>query len=980
MRSFYRNFVMAGVLSLGLAACGDDVTIPVTPPPPPPPETPNITSFSVAPTSATIAPGTFVQASATLITKPGVTGTVSWESSNPAVATVDNTGLITAVTQGATVVTATATAGGQTATASVGVTVRPIQPAQVSIKSITTGLTNLPVNVSNVFGQIEITLNFDPGEQIVDSVAVFIGNKRAAKQSYATSPSAGDIVLSVNTANYTKNSTTGVATVDFQNGATTISAAVYPRGSSATATNSVQVVLNNADGWAADMSAPSAMANSGANLTYWGGPTAGGLTTVTVYPVIYTPGRSIATVSFAAGGCTPFVDTALPFRASFGYTAAGATAPNCGGATGYEWTGGARDNVVVTNAIDNTNNAYPLTPLIANTVVLGSTPDSLRFDWRSPGLPAPSIVRVAPAVTGWVNGSFNFLNWSTGSVAEAGVGLRATRDRATTYSAPNCGGATGVAMPNGTGADIPECATNTIGGAPGIANSTAPYRVTGTESDRLGNVGTSPMTPHFGVDKTNPQIRWGVAGVGTGGAYTASIATADSTFRASKPVASTNFWRAEFIDERSGFYNNGVPDGAGVAAQSHALSSAGHVRNMGACFMPMGNAVTPTIASTFYTAPGCLAAGQEYVDFVANLISIDGVPLTGRDGELRNDGWMAGVQLDIPTAEAYWSYGSNVTDAAGNLSSSIQRGTLVNAVSPFATLIGSISGGTITSAQFGFSGTLADSAEIVAQSMMVAYPNLDAIPGAVGTDSARYTRTSVGTAFNDVITSPYTASVSPATGAPYVRHLEVVNATAWDGLADPAPSNIVAAPTTTKPTDVVVWAWNHGSTLTGGPAPGRSAITSIPALLVQDGVSMNTFNFGADGVAGGTGANADNLTNPVRHWRIIPTLATTDQFGSTTPLRAQAVSSTSNPNAPFVRVDFYRYVAADLAWSYLGSATTPVARDQGTNRSWVWALPTASFVPAWNGAAQGAIVSTNIVAAVGVTAAGDGVAAGFTFP
>ena len=71
MLKLYRNFLMAGVVSLGLAACGDDLTITEPPPSPPPAEVPNITTFSVSPTSATIAPGTFVQASATLITKPG---------------------------------------------------------------------------------------------------------------------------------------------------------------------------------------------------------------------------------------------------------------------------------------------------------------------------------------------------------------------------------------------------------------------------------------------------------------------------------------------------------------------------------------------------------------------------------------------------------------------------------------------------------------------------------------------------------------------------------------------------------------------------------------------------------------------------------------------------------------------------------------------------------------------------------------------
>lgn len=927
MRSFYRNFVMAGVLGLGLAACGDDVTIPVPPPPPPPVETPNITSFSVSPTSATIAPGTFVQASATLITKAGVTGTVTWNSSNPAVATVDATGLIDAVAEGAAVITATATAGGQTANASIGVTVRPIQPAQVSIKSITTGLTNLPVNVSNVFGQIEITLNFDPGEQIVDSVAVFIGNKRAAKQSYATSPSAGDIVLSVNTANYVKNTSTGVATVDYQNGATTISAAVYPRGASATATNSVQIVLNNADGWAADMSAPTAFANSGAGLTYWGGPTAGGLTTATVYPVIYTPGRSIATVTFTVGGCTPFVDTSLPFRASFGYTAAGATAPNCGGAGGYEWAGGARDNVVVTAAIDNTNNAYPLTPTIANTVVLGSTPDSLRFDWRSPAVTTPSLTRVLPAVTGWVNASFNFINFAS---ADAGVGLRATRDRAVTYSAPNCGGATGVAMPSGTGADIPECATNSIGGAPAIANATGPYRVTGTESDRLSNVGTSAATATFGVDKTMPSIRWGLADAAV--PYVAAV-SGDTTFRASKPT--TEEWRAEYLDAgvaASGFYNAGQVDGGGNAAQRHSLATAGHVNNAGLCLVGTGGA-----GATFVTAPAC------------------GLVFITAGGSLRTDGWQGGQTVLVPVPEGYYGYTTNVTDAAGNTTSSLVRRALVNAVSPFASLLGAVSG-TLTATNMTFTPTFADSAEISGYSLQMEYPAFANLTGAGETDSLRYPRTAVGAIFDDAITSPFSGSITPATGAPFVRHAEAVTAAAFPG------NNIQAAPTATKPTSAAAWSWNWGSTMTGGPAPGNTGVVAIPALLVQDGVTFATFNTG-------------NVTNSVTHWRVIPTVATTNQFGSTVALRAQAASPTNTPNAPFARVDFYRYDGA-AGWNYLGSDTSPIQTDQGTYRSWVWDLST--FTTTWAGAAQGAVAAADVIAAVGVTAAGDGLVAGAT--
>lgn len=945
MLKLYRNFLMAGVVSLGLAACGDDLTITEPPPAPPPVETPNITTFTVSPTSATIAPGTFVQASATLITKPGVQGAVTWNSSNPAVATVDGSGRIDAVSEGTTVVTATATAGGQTATAAIGVTVRPIAPAQVSIKSITTGLTNLPVNVGNVFGQIEITLNFDPGEQTVDSVAVFIGNKRAAKQSYATSPSAGEIVLSVNTANYTKNPTTGTAPVDYQNGATTISAAVYPRGSAATATNSVQIVLNNTDGWAADMTAPSAFANSAAGLTYWGGPTAGGLTELTVYPVIYTPGRTIQTVTFAPGNafdgtCSFHTDTSLPFRATFGYTTAGATASGgtCGGAGGFEHTvapGGPRDNVMIGTAIDNANNPFPLTPLIANTVVLGSTPDSLRFDWGSPAVGTPSIVRTLPAVTGWVNATFNFINFAS---ADAGIGLRATRDRAVSYTKPNCGGGAAVPMPSGTGADIPECATNFIGGAPGLGG-TAPYRVSGTESDRLGNLGASGNTPWFGVDKTVPSIRWGIPDA-TIAAYTAPagrVVNVDTTYRASKPVPANDEYRVEYLDDRAGFYNNGQPDllVPNRAAQMHALSTAGHINNLGLCVVGTG-----PIGATFVTAPAC------------------GMSFITAGGFLRVDGWQGGMSVPLPLAEGYYGYASNVTDAAGNASSTLFRKSLVNTVSPFASLIG-ISG-TLTAANFGFTPTFADSAEITAQSLQLEYPNFAAVVGAE-TDSVRYTRTSIGTAFNDVITSPVSGTIAPPNSAPYVRGVHRVNATAFPG------NNIDSttfAPALAKPTSVVAWSWNHGSTLTGGPLPGRTAITAIPALLVENGVNFVTFNLG-------------NTFNAITHWRVIPNVATTNFFGSTVPLRAQAVSPTNTPNAPFARVDFYRWNGS-THWDYLGSDNTAFGSDQGTYRSWVWDLPNASFVTRWDGAAQTGTVAGNIMVAVGVTAAGDGLLAGAT--
>ncbi|HRP07716.1 MAG TPA: Ig-like domain-containing protein, partial [Gemmatimonadales bacterium] len=407
MQKFYRSILMASVMVVGLAACGDDLTIvdpaPAPPPPPPPPPPAPITTFTVSPTAITVAPGTETGVSATLLTAPGVTGTVAWSSSNSAVASLsnasDNGVTITAVSQGTAIITATATAGDQTATASIGVTVRPLTPAQISIQSITTANLGTPVNLGNVFGQIEVNMNFDPGEERVDSIAFFIGNVKAAQQTYTNgpAPAAGPISLSTNTAHYTKDWATGVATVRYPNGPATISAAVYRASGTPIATNQVQIVLNNADGWAAEIrngdetagsKGPSRSADNGSGVTYWGGPGEEGLATVTVFPVIYTAGRSVDQVTFRLGrigfiGCPNTTMTAMPFRASYGYDADGATV-DCSGNVGnpYEWTGGfgaSRDNVIIVAALDNFSTPFVApAPLIANTLVLGSTPDSLR--------------------------------------------------------------------------------------------------------------------------------------------------------------------------------------------------------------------------------------------------------------------------------------------------------------------------------------------------------------------------------------------------------------------------------------------------------------------------------------------------------------------------------------------------------------------------------------------------------------------------
>jgi parallel beta-helix repeat protein len=81
-----------------------------------------VTGGSVNPTSAALLVGGTQQLTATIAPSDATNKNVSWSSSNPAVASVNASGLLTAVTAGSAVVTVTTQDGGKTATCLVSVT------------------------------------------------------------------------------------------------------------------------------------------------------------------------------------------------------------------------------------------------------------------------------------------------------------------------------------------------------------------------------------------------------------------------------------------------------------------------------------------------------------------------------------------------------------------------------------------------------------------------------------------------------------------------------------------------------------------------------------------------------------------------------------------------------------------------------------------------------------------------------------------
>lgn len=136
MHKFYRSVLLTGMVAVGLAGCGDDLTI-VEPPPPPPPPTPTVKSISVAPNPGSVPVGGTITMSAAVVADAGVATTVTWSSSDASKATVNATsGVVTGVAAGSVAITATSTVNpavqgnatvNVTATASTvtGVTVTP---------------------------------------------------------------------------------------------------------------------------------------------------------------------------------------------------------------------------------------------------------------------------------------------------------------------------------------------------------------------------------------------------------------------------------------------------------------------------------------------------------------------------------------------------------------------------------------------------------------------------------------------------------------------------------------------------------------------------------------------------------------------------------------------------------------------------------------------------------------------------------------
>jgi len=587
-----------------------------------------VTAVVVSPSNDILAPGTTRQLAANVTADPGVARTVTWTSSANAIATVSAAGVVSAVTPGNAIITAASTVD-PTVSGTMALTVRQLQAAAVSIQKITTGNTNTIVNPNNVAGQINVTLNVDPGEQTVTKVEVLLGTVVACTVNLSASESeqqrmaaafenveAADVNCPINTAEF--SSTTGVA--KYLNGTYQISARATLGGTTPgnVSSQSQALTFNNQSGFIALVSNTNTAGGPASAIN----PTTGrkwvqGDVTLKLAAVNYTAGGATLTSLNATflgktiTGKTPDAGTQV-FTIVF---PASNTPANPLNLQGYQLLPAnlAESMPVVTSSNLSNGNSGPTA-----IVNIGTSADDLglaRLDSTRVDNVAPATPTVGAFPT-WLNASFAFTTTTVGVTGISDTGV----DNVTTE----------FYVIKGT---LPTAACD-LAGMTKVTTSAGLVESTSTEmngkivlSDALGNKVCVPFTNAFGVDTKAPG-NVALAGVTNLQAF--------GTASAGTNASGTNYTVTSDVDTLSG-----------LPATNPALVS---IARLGAT-----SATNACVIGTG-TYPNCVAVA-------------------------------AGVTASITggqTTEGYYTLTAQMRDSAGNFGPvpSLSRTFLVDATSP----------------------------------------------------------------------------------------------------------------------------------------------------------------------------------------------------------------------------------------------------------------------------------------------------------
>jgi hypothetical protein len=649
---FSRKLILVAGAAL-LAACGDKITIPAAVNPPP--ATTKINSVDVAPATATITAGASIPFTAAVNADAGVVYTTAWTSSVSTVVVGATTGVVTttaaSVTPGATIC-ATVTAGTQIVKAcgTLVVTAPPTgpttNPATVSIQSITAGGTFFPVNQANVAGQIDVTLNVNPGNQVISKVETLVGGVVACTQTFTAAQAAAlrfasdeavaaqttfpQIVCSVNTAAF--NATTGIPT--WLNGAQTVQAKVYTTtsgiGTAATASAVQTLTFNNANTYVLNSSASGTPAISAANGYKY---STGSLAT-TVIPVIYTSaGLQMAsgTITFGAAGCDATGPRSLALTVASGQgTVTFTKATGTASATNFK---SYELRTALCGSL-NTGEGFTLTAMdnAGNQLFAAAAPaNDMANRYRMDNVaPAAPVVLANPngRANGWLNDAAAFTvitaagndGMINAAITDAGIG-------GVTYAAK---ASTTLTLAKAA-ADITTPATTPLA----ASATNAIYCLLQYSQDALGNRSADPAAcaTNFGVDRAPPTI-----------AYSGGIA-ANSRYAVAPG--------AEFTV---------TVNDTGLVGNSGMLPAAPVMGTV--MFRGNGNTSAQTCFVGGWVSPTCSA-----------VLLAGAAPTYGTTT-------MAATPGNTASTEGYYTFTATAYDAAGNSASLTSRTTLVDATAP----------------------------------------------------------------------------------------------------------------------------------------------------------------------------------------------------------------------------------------------------------------------------------------------------------
>lgn len=875
-----------------------------------------VTSITAAPAFATLIPGQTQPLAASIIADPGISRAVTYSSDNALVASVSSAGLVTAIAVGTARITVRSVADTSVQT-TVPITVRAPTGARVSIQAVTSRNTNLPVDLLNVQGQVDVLVNLEPGEATLSRLDLVVTNNGrdtvVASQTFTASQaervfatgvngavSAGVIVQSFRTDAFDL----GTGATYFRNGATTLKAVavdVTPTGTQQTsASSTVTATLNNPDGFLVQVRA---LASTGTNTALdpagrrW--LQAGRGLAITTTPVFFSrrvpstrtisfPGQA-PVASISSSGIGVSVDT-LRLPGTY-------VSPT----SGDVYVNGELPSV---QASDLQGATIPLVPALAGgsgagimnvqpSFTTGTRLDGLRID----NAPPPAATLVLTSTRGnsnnWVNGSYIFADGLQNLTQDVGVGLRG----ATTPITPQSAEVSFFAVTAG----LTDTTEVTVGSGLAPSNSNLTYALFARYADRLGNVRQVPLTGNgahpgtrFGVDLQAPTLRYS-AGPLTG--RTLITANADSVFATNAGGGGHRAFAVEAIDDRSGLPSGRVAISVRRFAQPNPANTFAGTYT---CVIGTGTACTPVL----------------------------------RDYEtvLSDDYRRVSVLVDDSTGiDGYYLFSATAQDQAGNVSAPRSKRALIDAgtgaAAPAMTGLGA-SGVFMGNQPAAFIALASDNVELRSGGLLVQYPNLPGASQMLAYGTPFGGATTLGVAFDTLLTSPIAGTHPAFTIASFIRSMELV-----DSLDRP-PTGVGV---TQKPNAANAWVTDFA--FGGAPSTLPANITIVPGV-VQSATTSPVY-------AGNTGTLLELQT-----WR---------RAGSS-GLRFEAVGPSGQIAPPFTRVVIARLENTGLsvntqAWRVVGELTSPVGFDNGLRRVWSWDF---------GGLGSGSYV------AIGVNANGDG--------